>query len=194
MYRNIQNVDVPAEEFKLPFEGQLSAENRWVIMSKLIPWSEYESEYAEHFSPEMGAPAKSFRMALGSLIIQEKLGISDRETVEQIRENPYLQYFIGLKNYHAEPPFDASMMVHFRQRIGEELIGKINLRMVQKARLFGNESTGKQLEVGVVERKEPPNRGKTINRCDGGPSRHQISHGCRFVKHRQKRHGKDRAL
>ena len=27
------------------------------------------------------------------------MGISDRETVEQIRENPDLQYFIGLTNY-----------------------------------------------------------------------------------------------
>ena len=54
-------------------------------MSQLIPWSEYEEEYAEKFSPEMGAPAKPFRMALGALIIKEKLGISDRETVEQIR-------------------------------------------------------------------------------------------------------------
>jgi hypothetical protein len=39
-------------------------------------------------------------MALGALIIKEKLGISDRETVEQIKENPYyLQYFIGLGEY-----------------------------------------------------------------------------------------------
>jgi len=43
----------------------------------------------------MGLRAKSFRMALGALIIKEKLGISDRPTVEEIRENPYLQYFIG---------------------------------------------------------------------------------------------------
>jgi hypothetical protein len=43
----------------------------------------------------MGLRAKSFRMALGALIIKEKLGISDRPRVEQIRENPYLQYFIG---------------------------------------------------------------------------------------------------
>ena len=42
----------------------------------------------------MGVPAKSFRMALGALIIKEKLEISDRKTVEQIRDNPYLQYFI----------------------------------------------------------------------------------------------------
>jgi len=47
----------------------------------------------------MGAPGKSFRMALGALIIKEKLGTSDRETVEQIQENPYLQYFIGMTEF-----------------------------------------------------------------------------------------------
>jgi len=120
-------------------------------MSKLIPWSEYESEYAKNFSPEMGAPAKSFRMALGALIIQEKLGISDRETVEQIRENPYLQYFIGQNKYRDEAPFDPSMMVHFRQRIGEEFLGRINKTMVQKAQGLGKESTEKKLEVEVEE-------------------------------------------
>jgi hypothetical protein len=38
-------------------------------MAQIIPWSEFESEYAEKFPTEMGAPAKSFRMALGALII-----------------------------------------------------------------------------------------------------------------------------
>jgi transposase, IS5 family len=52
-------------------------------------------------------------MALGALIIKEKLGISDRETVEQIRENPYLQYFIGLNSYRNEAPFEASMQTRF---------------------------------------------------------------------------------
>jgi IS5 family transposase len=68
------------------------------MMAQLIPWSEFESEYAQNFAASMGPPAKSFRMALGALIIKEKLGTSDRETVEQIRENPYLQYFIGLSS------------------------------------------------------------------------------------------------
>jgi hypothetical protein len=53
-------------------------------------------------------------MALGALIIKEKLGISDRETVEQIRENPYLQYFIGLKSYRNEAPFEASRICVYR--------------------------------------------------------------------------------
>lgn len=79
-----------------------------LIRANLIPWAEFEEEYSSGFSVEMGAPAKSFRMALGALIIKEKLGISDRETVEQIKENPYLQYFIGMSSYINEAPFDAS--------------------------------------------------------------------------------------
>ena len=36
-------------------------------MSELIQWSEFEDEYAAKFSENEGAPAKSFRMALGAL-------------------------------------------------------------------------------------------------------------------------------
>ncbi len=81
MYRQVEPPTTPPAEFKLPFEGKLSEDNRWVIMAKLIPWTEFEAEYAALFNPEMGAPAKTFRMALGALIIKEKLGISDIETV-----------------------------------------------------------------------------------------------------------------
>ncbi|MTJ54701.1 transposase, partial [Anabaena sp. UHCC 0253] len=93
MYRKAQEQETAPEKFQLPFEEKLALDNRWVIMAKMIPWSEFDGEYAAIFSEKIGAPAKTFRMALGALIIKEKLGISDRETVEQIRENPYLQYF-----------------------------------------------------------------------------------------------------
>ncbi|MGJ5634967.1 transposase, partial [Nostoc sp. CALU 1950] len=132
MYRKEESTPISAESFELPFEGKLSSDNRWVIMADLIPWREFESEYSSGFSPEMGAPAKSFRMALGALIIKEKLGISDRETVEQIKENPYLQYFVGISSYSNETPFVASMLVHFRERISAELVNKINQQMVKK--------------------------------------------------------------
>ena len=91
-----------------------------------------KEEYASFFSEEIGAPAKSFRMALGALIIKEKLGISDRETVEQIKDNPYLQYFVGISSYSNETPFDSSMLVHFRQRISVDLVNKVNQEMVKK--------------------------------------------------------------
>ncbi|WP_169730440.1 transposase [Salinispira pacifica] len=53
-----------------------------------------------------------FRTALGALIIQEKLGITDEETVGQIREPPYLQYLIGMQGYQDEAPIDPSMPGH----------------------------------------------------------------------------------
>jgi transposase, IS5 family len=132
MYRKSESTPIPPSNFELPFEGKLSSDNRWVIMADLIPWTEFEDEYSSGFSAEMGAPAKSFRMALGALIIKEKLGISDRETVEQIKENPYLQYFIGMSFYSNETPFDSSMLVHFRERISAELVNNINQQMVKK--------------------------------------------------------------
>lgn len=130
MYRKSNKLELTPENFELPFSGKLSLDNRWVIMAELIPWSEFESEYADKFSQKMGAPAKSFRMALGALIIKEKLGISDRETVEQIKENPYLQYFLGMSSYSNKAPFEASMMVYFRERINMDYVKKINQKMV----------------------------------------------------------------
>ena len=131
MYRKANQPELTPENFELPVAMQLSPDNRWVIMANLIPWSEFESEYAEKFSEKMGAPAKPFRMALGALIIKEKLGISDRETVEQIKENPYLQYFIGMSDYSNDSPFEASMMVYFRERINRDFVNKINQKMVK---------------------------------------------------------------
>ena len=126
MYRKDKHKVQNKKAFALSSEWELCEDNRWVVMAQLIPWSQFEETYAENFSESMGAPAKPFRMALGALIIKEKLVISDRETVEQIKENPYLQYFIGQNYYSNEAPFDASMMVHFRQRISANIVKEIN--------------------------------------------------------------------
>lgn len=115
MYRQADSPPATPENFVFPASGQLYPHNRWVIMANLIPWSEFEANYEQNFSPKMGAPAKPFRMALGALMIKEKLGTSDRETLEQIKENPYLQYFLGLSSYSNEAPIEKK---------GEEGISK----------------------------------------------------------------------
>ena len=127
MYREESEKQQKLEDFYMPFGGHLNEENRWVILSKKVPWKRIENEYKEKLgNTDIGAPAKPLRMALGSLIIKEKLQISDREVVEQIRENPYLQFFVGMEGYEDKAPFDSSMMVHFRKRLDGELIQKTN--------------------------------------------------------------------
>ena len=70
MYRKAELAPLPALDFELANSSKLSSDNRWVKMAELISWSEFESEYAANFPTEKGAPAKSFRMALGALIIK----------------------------------------------------------------------------------------------------------------------------
>ena len=159
MYRKSHQPSIPPENFELPVAVKLSPDNRWVIMAELIPWAEFEAEYAKKFSERMGAPAKPFRMALGALIIKEKLGISDRETVEQIRENPCLQYFIGMSTYSNEAPFEPSMMVYFRERIALIFVKKINVYMVKD---FTDQTEDSEKKNEESELEETQNKGKLI--------------------------------
>ena len=55
----------------------LDPENEWVKLAKLIPWHQFEEEYASSFPSGTGQPACSFRMALGALLIKERYQFSD---------------------------------------------------------------------------------------------------------------------
>ena len=68
-------------------------------------------------------------MALGALIIKARLGLTDEELVEQIKENPYLQFFIGQEGFQYLAPFDPSMMVYFRKRLPEAVVNDCNERI-----------------------------------------------------------------
>lgn len=127
MYRMTEQQMIMPDDFFLPFGGKLNKENRWVQLAHLIPWWKVEKVYAKRFEKKIkGRQAVSVRVALGSLIIQQRLGTSDRETVQQITENPYLQYFIGLPGFQEKAPFHHSLMTHFRKRLNQKAINQIN--------------------------------------------------------------------
>jgi len=113
------------ENFLMP--SGLDSTNRWVKMSRLIPWDMVEEKYAKQFkNTPFSRPAKPARMAIGTLIIKEKYGLSDVETVEMIAENPYMQYFIGQESFSKEAPMEASLLTWFRKRITPEMLSEIN--------------------------------------------------------------------
>lgn len=112
------------EDFVFPY-GKLDKENEWVRLVAIIPWDRIEEMYAKKFVKN-GHPAHPARMALGSLLIKQMLRCSDERTVRHISENPYMQYFIGLKEYTSRCPFGESTMVAFRKRFTEEELTQIN--------------------------------------------------------------------
>lgn len=161
MYRR-KNEQLDLEDFILPFGGKLRSNNRWVKLAKLIPWDEIDKRYEDNFpNVKMGAPAKKSRVAFGSLIIKEKLRITDREVVEQIQENPYLQYFLGYECYYDKKPFDSSLMSHFRKRFNLKILGEINelLNLQSKS---SEEENGKDDDKNENGGGKPGNKGKLI--------------------------------
>jgi hypothetical protein len=121
-------------DFEQPVGMKMSADNRWVKKAELIPWDKVEEKYAKLFTNKKGNVAKSLRLALGALIIQTEYGYSDEETVLQIQETAYLQFFCGYTGYDdSKPPFDPSLMVYFRKRLTPEILGEINELVIAKA-------------------------------------------------------------
>lgn len=126
MYKPIDKLQHSFLDFNQPMGLHMNPENRWIKMADRIPWDKFEIKYASLFPSDTGNVAKPLRMALGALIIQTKFQYADRELVEQITENPYLQYFIGLPGYQEEAPFDATTLVLFRKRISAEMLMEVN--------------------------------------------------------------------
>ena len=129
MYKKQDRNQQTLDDFILPFGGKLKADNRWVKMARMMPWEFIEDIYVESMSEENGARAMSARIAFGAIHIKEHENLTDERTVEYIAENPYMQYFLGLREYTDTPLFDPSMMVHFRKRFPAAKIEEINRHM-----------------------------------------------------------------
>ena len=117
--------------FDTPFSKQLKATNRWVVLANKIPWDELVNVYRKQMdNHQTGADGINPGVVIGSLIIKHMCDLSDRETVQQIQENMYMQYFIGYTSFSDEAPFDASLFVVFRNRLGVDEINIINEKIL----------------------------------------------------------------
>jgi hypothetical protein len=154
--------------FETPFSQQLRRTNRWVVLADKIPWDDVCNIYTRQVGvSRTGRPPISPRIVIGSLIIKHMCNLDDRETVAQIAENMYMQYFLGYSSFNPEPPFDASLFVEFRTRMGLEQINAINERI--HALYHGIETA---MADGVPDPKEPDNNitNQDSTLQDSGPS------------------------
>ena len=65
-----------------------------------------------------------------SYAIKHKVCLSDDETVKQIREDPYLQYIVGLPGYQMQAPFAPSLFVEIRQRVGQSVFAVLQSAVI----------------------------------------------------------------
>lgn len=121
MIRSQSSKQLSLKAFDWPFQTVLDDNNRWVKLSQCIPWDELAEAYYQGLSVSQGRPVKDARLVIGAVIVKHKLCLSDRETVAQLQENPYLQYFVGLPGYQMAAPFAPSLLVEIRKRMGQSV-------------------------------------------------------------------------
>lgn len=113
-------------EFEMPFGQTLDGSNRWVLLAKQIPWDSLVSVYNKTLNNQaLGADSINPRVAIGAVIIKHLCDLPDREVLQQIQENVYMQYFLGLPAFTKERLFDPSLFVDIRKRLGVEQINEI---------------------------------------------------------------------
>ena len=135
MYRTSDIHQISLFDFNQSFGTPLDADNEWVIYAGEIDWQAMETRYAAQFAARKGRIAVPFRAVLGSLILQTRLGLSDRALIRAIAEDPYLQYFIGMDRYEHRAPFSAGSLPRMRRRFDREYLREINGMLPEELRL-----------------------------------------------------------
>lgn len=122
------------ESFGTALSTPISADNEWVRLAEQIPWKQLDEAYQLAFPSRLGRAGKPFRLLYGAELIKQRMGFSDRQVVEAIRDTPAYQYFVGFPQYQLKEPFDHTALAYFRRRIApiSELIRNINIDAVRE--------------------------------------------------------------
>lgn len=153
--------------FETPFSKKLDPTNRWVVLSEQIPWDDLVRLYNKHNKQKVtGRPPLNPRLAIGAVIIKHFLNLDDRETIAQIQENMYMQYFLGYSSFSNDPPFDPSLFVEIRNRLSLELLSEMNQRIygfhMEKTQKQPSDQVGKDTK-GEEQDKENNKEGDEEN-------------------------------
>lgn len=65
-------------------------------MAKLLDWDRFAVIYSQNFSSTMGSKGVNTRVVIGTMIIKHIEAKDDRGTIDAIKENPYMQFFLIL--------------------------------------------------------------------------------------------------
>jgi transposase, IS5 family len=90
-----------------------------VKLSGVVDWEKLDQTFGETFSPEKGRPAISTRLMISLHYFKYTFDLSDDDVLMGWVENPYWQYFSGMKYFEHKLPIHPSSMTRWRNRIGE---------------------------------------------------------------------------
>jgi hypothetical protein len=145
MIRYTSQYQTKIEDFCQLYQLNLNKDNRWIQLGSILPWDKMVSVYGKKLSMNMGARTIDPRVVIGAFIVKHKLNISDQETIETIRENPYIQFFLGLDSLHTDPLFSPSLFVEIRKRLGKESFDSFTTMIIEQGASINKKEDNKQV-------------------------------------------------
>jgi transposase, IS5 family len=110
--------------FRPMLDDFIDMKQELVLLANKIDWDYFEKEFTAYYS-DQGAPSVPIRLMVGCMILKHLYNLGDDRIPEVWVRDVYFQYFCGGVFFEHKFPFDPSDFVHFRNRVGEEGMGKI---------------------------------------------------------------------
>ena len=111
--------DRQCDLFQIELERVIDLNHSLVKLSRVVDWKRMEELFGATYCSDNGRPGISTRLMVSLHYLKYTHNLSDEEVVYGWVENPYWQYFSGMKCFEHEAPIDPSSMTRWRKRIGE---------------------------------------------------------------------------
>lgn len=88
-------------------------------LAKVVDWDRFEGLFGQTYCPDNGRPAISTRLMVALHYLKYTHNLSDEDVVAAWVENPYWQFFSGMRYFEHDMPIHPSSMCRWRKRIGD---------------------------------------------------------------------------
>jgi IS5 family transposase len=91
-----------------------------IILRQLIPWQPILDGLVPFYNLKKGRTGCALRTLVAVSILARLRQLSDRQVIEQIQENRYMQYFCNVPDHDLRTFMTPSTLCRFRKRVGPE--------------------------------------------------------------------------
>jgi IS5 family transposase len=96
-----------------------------IILRHIIPWQPIIERLVPFYNPQKGRTGHSLRILVATSVLSRLRQLSDRQVIENIQENRYMQYFCNVPDDDLRTFVHPSTLCYFRKRLGQEGISII---------------------------------------------------------------------
>ena len=143
--------------FRSRLDQIINMKHAIVRMAQTIDWAYLEDGFGSVYADSAagGQPPLPTRLMAGLTILKHMENLSDEDLCERWVRDPYYQYFCGEEFFQHEVPFDRSSLTRWRQRMGEERLGRLLEESLRIAHTEGALAT-RDLQRVVVDTTVQP--------------------------------------